>query len=215
MSRNLRYRYTVKVLTPLHIGSGETIPDIAYHVSQPDSPSYFWTLLDLDAAAVEWSRQSGSTDFSVNTVAEFARKHRGPYRKYTLPVSSSVARILRQSDNRRQRIWEQIKLNGKPYLPGSSLKGAIRTAVLGAFLSQGKRRAFEEAVRRSLKDNRIPSPTPFRRMPHCRYWNLERLLSKARAPNTWLRSKWMWITSPAYLPRALCMEPLPWPTAWH
>ena len=158
MSRNLRYHYTVKVLTPLHIGSGETIPDVAYHVSQSDSSSCFWTLLDLDAAAVEWSRRSGSTDFSVDTVAEFARKHRGPHRKYTLQVLPSVARTLRQSDNRRQRIWEQIKLNGKPYLPGSSLKGAIRTAVLGAFLSQGKQRAFEEAVRRSLKDNRVPSP---------------------------------------------------------
>jgi CRISPR-associated protein Csm5 len=158
MSRNLRYRYTVKVLTPLHIGSGETIPDVAYHVSQSDSSPCFWTLLDLDAAAVEWSQRNDSTDFSVDTIAEFARKHRGLFRKYTLPVSASIARTLRQSDNRRQRIWEHIKLSDKPYLPGSSLKGAIRTAVLGAFLSQGKRQAFEEAVRHSLKDNRISSP---------------------------------------------------------
>jgi CRISPR-associated protein Csm5 len=130
MSRNLRYHYTVTVLTPLHIGSGEAIPDFAYHISQSDSPPYFWTLLDLKEAATEQSRQSGGPDFSVDTIAEFARKHRNLYRKYTLQISPSIARVLRHSDNRRQRIWEQIKLNGKPYLPGSSLKGAIRTAVL-------------------------------------------------------------------------------------
>jgi CRISPR-associated protein Csm5 len=150
MSRNLRYHYTVKVLTPLHIGSGETIPDVAYHVSQSDSSSCFWTLLDLDAAAVEWSRRSGSTDFNVDTVAEFARKHRGPYRKYTLQVSPTVAGFLRQTGSQRPRIQEQIKLDGKPYLPGSSLKGAIRTALIGEMLLQGKKAEFEEAIRASL-----------------------------------------------------------------
>ncbi|SRR5713101_2720894 len=153
MPRNRLYRYTIKILTPLHIGSGETIPGLAYHVSNPEPTSYLWTLLDLEAAATNLFHPSGTTDPSVETVAQFAREHLSTHGKYTLKVSREVARFLQQ-----RNIWEHIKLNGKPYLPGSSLKGAIRTAVLGTFLAQGKRVEFEAEVRNALKDKGISKP---------------------------------------------------------
>ena len=43
-------------------------------------------------------------------------------RRYTLPV-------VGRPGNRSMRIREFIKVRGKPYIPGSSVKGAIRTAV--------------------------------------------------------------------------------------
>ena len=150
MPHSRRYRYTVKVLTPLHIGSGESIPESTYHVSNVGSDHYVWTLLNLEAAGTYLFSTYKTANPSLESVAQFARERLEQYSKYQLKIDSKVALSLR-----RKNILEHIKLHGKPYLPGSSLKGAIRTAVLNAFLSQGKQVEFEKILRESLEEKDI------------------------------------------------------------
>ena len=106
--------------------------------------------LNLQTAAIDFFRAGGNADSSLQTVTDFARKDLDTYGQYTLQVSPTLAPT--------RGIAEHIKLYSKPYLPGSSLKGAIRTALIEETLSQGKKEEFEEAIRASLASEDVSKP---------------------------------------------------------
>lgn len=142
----LRYRLTVEPLTAVHIGTDETIAPYEYDVElfpndeygvltvynlprllsglQPQQRTQFLQLADKDdmQALRRWLREA------AKTAGDSAQRFRAV-------MDFQAARQLHDSldDTNREgtiNLHFRDALNNRPVIPGSSIKGAIRTAVL-------------------------------------------------------------------------------------
>jgi CRISPR-associated protein Csm5 len=116
----MRYKILIQTLTPLHIGTGaELLKDFDFVAR--GSTTY---VLNQDAIYMhEFDSRGGEARLSVPA------GHLQPASTFT-PESPFVRYILSGS-TMVERIREQIKtVQDECYLPGSSLKGALRTAIL-------------------------------------------------------------------------------------
>jgi CRISPR-associated protein Csm5 len=131
----------VSVLSPLHIGSGETV----------DPKWFIWngkqvTLLDSEkllARVVERQQVAQFEQFCLDaraTAQDFLTAAR-------IPVPDVVAYRL-ECPERPREILSFIKTGGRPYLPGSSLKGALRSSLLRAFFLENEGGVLGEATDR-------------------------------------------------------------------
>ncbi len=109
---------SLKVVTPLHISSWESYP-----------PGY-WTakgadlyLLDLDDLTADHG-----IDSIAKVMKDISRDIIQPYFKYYKPVPGV---IVRGSRPRAMLVPFIRDGNGVRYVPGSSIKGSLRTAILG------------------------------------------------------------------------------------
>ena len=114
-------KYQLKTITPVHIGTGETLSQIDGFYDNGR-----WHRIDIDAvlAAVPESELNrltiamGQRDFQWGRYLPTNQ----PSASYTLPCAE---------DPRETEIRETIKNPfSRPMIPGSSIKGAIRTALL-------------------------------------------------------------------------------------
>lgn len=118
----MKYRVTVETVTPLHIGTGtELIKDFDYVSKPADRQTY---VLDQDAVyAAELEAQGAAARLNTpagKLLSSENWREDSPFVRYSLQGSTTI-----------ERVHEQIKdVNGRCYLPGSSLKGALRTAVM-------------------------------------------------------------------------------------
>ena len=119
----------IEVLTPVHVGSGnKLLMNLDFivrgnRVVMLDTPKLFGYLIEKGYDAV---------DIAKVELKELINKERidvENFKKYALPFTGAV----------RSEISEHIKTGGKPYIPGSSIKGAIRTAVLWYAVKNDKR----------------------------------------------------------------------------
>ncbi len=113
----------IRTLTPVHIGSGNKLTRMDFIVKDGkvivlDTPELFRALegkgCDLIKIVDELSHRNLddlAKDFDIDAMN---------FKLYEARLVGSVA----------SEISEQIKSGGRPYLPGSSIKGAIRTAIL-------------------------------------------------------------------------------------
>jgi len=139
-------RYAIEILSPAHVGSGD----------QLSSFDYVWRggklfVLDLDGllrqprvSAEELSELLAERGFSL---AHYLRE------RQIAPEAVAQYTVDSPPDPRGSAVREHIKdIYRRPYIPGSSLKGAIRTAVLWwAMKEDGQRlKSAERAVRRGL-----------------------------------------------------------------
>lgn len=133
----------LEILTPINIGSGEVLSpytDYIYdkgYVYYIDHDSLFWELnqksdsqkLVDDFVKIVRSQAKGSSKdkYKLKSFLEGAgldyKKH--SYKK--LPAYEEI----------REQIQLHVKSAGQPYIPGSSLKGAIRTVLLAYLISLG------------------------------------------------------------------------------
>lgn len=125
----MKHRYQLQILTPVHIGSGEQLNQIDgcyangrwYHIDLERVLAHPST--DLNALTSELSRR----DF---------RWQRYLSQRAVDPAELSTYSLLCQQSPETVEIREAIKtIDNRPYIPGSSLKGALRTALLGEMLS--------------------------------------------------------------------------------
>lgn len=140
-------RVRLKVLSPLHIGGGED--------SHLDKKGYIY---DQKARSVkivdqkEWVNLLAGTR-TYDLFMEHIKKNAGQHQKNTVNLHDFVRSHMRVSPNMLKRIFSEeldvSHLGGerindihlfvrdawkRPYIPGSGLKGAIRTAVLANWL---------------------------------------------------------------------------------
>jgi CRISPR-associated protein Csm5 len=126
----MKQKYQLQTVTPVHIGSGETLNHIDGCYANGR-----WYRIDLDKILAH-----PSTDLNALTSEMSQRDFRWEHHLqqhnadltelsgYTLPCPQSPEEV---------EIREAIKSVGnRPYIPGSTLKGAIRTALLGEILSE-------------------------------------------------------------------------------
>lgn len=162
------YTVTLEVLTPVHVGSGDTVNALGYlrdgdalHVVDPDR----WTA---------WLGQQGRAEQFVGWMERVLQiTNRQQQRQVSLTrfvreelKRTDIARIAENTARYTLRMEEcgepdalrgfktHIRdARGRAYLPGSSLKGAIRTALIENLLQEDNR--LEQALIQPL--GRVPA----------------------------------------------------------
>ncbi len=173
-----RFIWELEVLTPVHIGSGEQWSTLDYVY---DPTARLLRVIDLD-------RLLAHPRISSEDLARYCERHDLQIAQYLQDRRIAPATVERYSlpcphdpQTRPVRCFVKTPF-GNPYLPGSSLKGAIRTAVLWHLL-QPKGAAFTKALDRvSRNDRSLP------RSAYDRQWTgseIERLPEAfSKEPNT-------------------------------
>ena len=155
----MKQKYQLQTLTPVHIGSGETLSHIDGCYANGR-----WYRIDLDKVLAH-----PSTDLNALTSEMTQRGFRWEryLRQYGSDLSELSAYNLPCSQSPEEvEIREAIKTVGdRPYIPGSTLKGAIRTALLEEILSESN-----EVYRDSLSQletlvDQAPRGNPRREQP--------------------------------------------------
>jgi CRISPR-associated protein Csm5 len=118
----MKYKVTVETLTPLHIGTGTELLAKFDYVSKPGER--MTCVLDQDAVYADELERNGAKaqlDKPAGVLLSSENWHEGSrFVRYAMGGSTNL-----------ERAREQIKdAYGRCYLPGSSLKGALRTALL-------------------------------------------------------------------------------------
>lgn len=126
----MKYKVTIETLTPLHIGTGTELLAKFDYVSKPSEKMTY--MLDQDAVyADEMERKGDAAQLSKPAGALLSSENwreGSPFVRYTLRGSTTI-----------ERVHEQIKdAYGQCYLPGSSLKGALRTAIMAYAIQSGE-----------------------------------------------------------------------------
>jgi len=150
--------YKIEVLTPVHVGSGQELSPSDYILDHNRQQVVRVNLSEMFKAKgfpinrfINAIKQPG-----FNLGREYGRVA-ALYPKYTLDAGENLAELSRWIGRPAGHIHEHIKDGGKPYIPGSSIKGALRSVILrylyGIYGSE-----YEESVRRQLakhKEKRV------------------------------------------------------------
>ncbi len=213
------HRFRLTVLSPLHIGCGTvyTRMDFAHlgrtlFVIHEQKLARALARQNLLAPFLEQMEQQGR-DF---TLAAFLQRHRLHHEQFY----RQVAAYTLPADTFPPELHAFIKTpEGNPYLPGSSLKGAFRTAVLYGLLKRLPEAERERLLIRPLRqklDGIRSEPNPRRARQHLRR-NLGKVLGMDRhllqdfqlagfqrkGPNTDLMRIWEIQDSPPLAPEDL------------
>lgn len=112
------YRIEIEVLTPVHVGSGE--PNLAYDLDFAVDRGQVWVIDQAKMLSRLSDEQlEASIDAKITHILRPAQFR--DFSRYSLVVPSGPL---------PQEIYPCVKdLRDRPYLPGSTLKGALRTAL--------------------------------------------------------------------------------------
>lgn len=128
-------KFNVKTLAPVFVGSGNKLAkDLDYFVTQSHT-----LLLDLQGLAQRFVKDHGFLDaISKGDLDDYIKQAGEEAWKLTLPGKAEASQLF-------EAMFDGM---GKPIIPGSSIKGGIRTALFFEhFEANGKhRRAFENTL---------------------------------------------------------------------
>ena len=134
------YRLELEAVSPVHVGTGETFPAYAYVPVPAERRVYL-----LDTAKLLYTLPEERREEYLKQIADGPRRAqwvlRGLWHQETPAVRAAVVRSLSASVaffNTIDKVSDEADLEFRPlpqslrgpYLPGSSLKGALRTAWL-------------------------------------------------------------------------------------
>ncbi|MBC7128911.1 MAG: type III-A CRISPR-associated RAMP protein Csm5 [Thermoplasmatales archaeon] len=142
-------RYEVEVISPLHIGNGRELSSIEYLVDK----KFYRINMDSLFREKEFDIDGFVEDiklglFKIENYKELAKKNK----EYVIDISNSAEKNIKG-----RNVKEFIKSGGRLYIPGSSIKGAIRTAVMWHVLKNNAElygemeEYFEEIIRGKIK----------------------------------------------------------------
>ncbi len=128
----MKQKYKLETLTPVHIGTGETLNHIdGYYANSR------WYHIDLDKVLAH-----PSTDINALTSEMSQRDFRWSdyFSRHNMnPADFSAYSLLCAQSPETTDIREAIKSVGnRPYIPGSSIKGALRTALLSDLINNAE-----------------------------------------------------------------------------
>ncbi len=138
-----RYKMTVTALTPIHIGSGVFLQNNTDFCIFTDKDEYrMISVIDekkiLDLVGLEHLNDWVNSIETGENVCDFVKR----YAPKATPESFSK-RCFQTFYEKRMENGSTLKEcmhdgMGRPYIPGSSIKGAIRTCVLASILNESK-----------------------------------------------------------------------------
>lgn len=142
-----QYKLTLTTLTPLHIGTGRTLMRGFDYVTHGRRT---WVLDDRVLA--ERLLESAPDDFQRMMMGRPADEFIDPGEYQA--ANNALFRYVMDGEPKARahgsQVQEQIKdTNDRPFIPGSSLKGALRTAILFGLWSE-KQKIFDEGALSSL-----------------------------------------------------------------
>ncbi len=138
------WRFTAIPLTPIHIGNGEVLAPEDYLLKEDELIRFNRSAVlrdmtseqrgalesDLDRnrfnAAQETLRKACQPQHQLNRI-RISEESKGDLRTLVAHPDSPIR-------NRQVHTFVFNPLTGQPYIPGSSIKGAIRTALINAFI---------------------------------------------------------------------------------
>lgn len=145
------YKLTLKTVGPVHVGSGKEISKKEYiflgkdKVAVLDIAKVYEMFKKIKKDGLFENYLLGSTREDMSTWLEkngIALEKLKPFIKYTLNNSDT---FLNHKDKGKLQIMEIMKdPYGKPYIPGSSLKGMLRTILLGWDITQNEEKYAED-----------------------------------------------------------------------
>jgi CRISPR type III-A-associated RAMP protein Csm5 len=137
------YHYSLTTISPLHIGSGELMTPLEYHVADalivPELPRLFAKypeaadsfneqLADKPARELSRTEMGELVDPVIFTDPEVRRYAVTPLHNDARDFDSLNA-LADEVRNGRAEVWLATKtMDHRPYIPGSSIKGALKTA---------------------------------------------------------------------------------------
>lgn len=135
--------FKIKTLTPVHIGNGETLSPYGDYIKDED---YIYI---IDYSKLEdYLRNSDRSEKRIDEFVEIISKQAAGNKsdRYTIKnffennqlnfkeFSSAKIKLVGKINN--EEISQTIKTGNRPIIPGSSIKGAIRTALLYSHLQE-------------------------------------------------------------------------------
>lgn len=149
-----RQEIELTCISPVHIGSGETLTPIEYVYDTEHQVIYFldetkWrtylfkqNLLD---SFIRYLKKNNHTNRSSKTLWEWVRKHNLSIEQIA-EMSTIMSPVEIHKDKRPKSVNNVQRVithsDGMPYIPGSSLKGCLRTGLLAMWIAQHR-----EAIR--------------------------------------------------------------------
>jgi len=145
-----RHKMTIRVLSPVHIGSGREVDPLEYVVRELGDYHYFY-MLDISrflqglspALRARFDQAVNSPDPLI--LRRFFIDNIDPeqFCLFSVVAASAFVRAYRANlqNPRNQLLVNLMTRTGpdcRPFLPGSSLKGAIRTAVVSELAAANK-----------------------------------------------------------------------------
>jgi CRISPR-associated protein Csm5 len=155
-----RYKMKLQILSPVHIGTGYQIPPYEYVVDKKNHRFYridlykFLSSMDATQRAVfERAVNQSNPTFARKFIAENVDVEK--YSLYRCTTNDDFEKRYNEKmdDIRNQLLVDEIprqQNDQRPYLPGSGIKGAIRTAVVSQYAAEknftrvGNPRYFEK-----------------------------------------------------------------------
>jgi len=164
-----RYQVSFIPLTPIHIGAGRSYEPFEYAVVGDVIHHFSLDRLMLALPQREQVRLVGAVEHSLSAVRALMTEYADMARQaaqFTAEVSPAAQALLAErTSEANPEVLGAIRTGNQPYVPGSSLKGALRTALLYRVMEQrgiewhGKNaRALEQNAFR----HRTPQDDPFR-----------------------------------------------------
>ncbi|MCX7997484.1 MAG: type III-A CRISPR-associated RAMP protein Csm5, partial [Leptospiraceae bacterium] len=131
----------IEFISPIHVGSGEVITPLDYFIK--DGKLHKLNFNKFVAMLSDKERDDLLDDLNRNDflkLRNFAETHFKPEAiEYSIPVSSKV---IQEYNSKKNELNNRLEISvfpfdgvmRHPYIPGSSIKGALRTALLERFL---------------------------------------------------------------------------------
>jgi CRISPR-associated protein Csm5 len=198
MGDKTHFQVTITTLSPLHIGSGERLRE-GFDFIEHDG--YLWVAdqgvlmrVILDEAARELEDLAQAAE-AITGMTLYELQEAGWLREEHFDLEKGLFRYQLEgrtsTTGKRGELHEQIKdVYGQPYLPGSSLKGALRSTLMRWLAEQDQQKPdiFRKKRRRRVRGQRIvtydgrfaardmekrhfvPADVPDRRMPNYDLW---------------------------------------------
>ena len=162
VDKNFCWKLQVEILTPVHIGTGrelfferDYIMDGHGQILVVDQNALFEELATSEG---ELSEYISSKDIPLSKLVEGVSGQEKGYKLGMLgnrPISKRITE--KDQEGRETAIREQIKDGfSQPYLPGSSIKGAIRTALLAKMVNDQGLEAIKNYLPKPC-DHKLPS----------------------------------------------------------
>ena len=164
----MKQKYKLETITPVHIGSGETLNHIDGYYANGR-----WYRIDLDKVLAH-----PSIDINALTSEMSQREFRWSdyFSRHAMdPADLSTYSLLCAQNPETVDIREAIKsVSNRPYIPGSSIKGALRTALLSDLINNPENEKLYNDSSKHL-NREIDRGAPSRRRPENPAQHIEKL----------------------------------------
>ncbi|WP_297887980.1 type III-A CRISPR-associated RAMP protein Csm5 [Sulfurihydrogenibium sp.] len=134
---------TIEILSPVHIGDGTKIDNWNYVYDESNKVVKVYSF-DKVVSALKHEKLKLSTLLSKiereslqNDLRDFIPKDLNPL--YTLKLEGKIRKPNKEGNSEFKSIWSFIKVANSVYIPGSEIKGAIRTAIFYHYLKNNQK----------------------------------------------------------------------------